>query len=36
MKIEEISKDEYEIGVINSIKDKKERQESKAPSFALT
>ena len=35
MKIEEISKDEYEIGVINSIKDKESayRQMSKAPTF---
>ena len=35
MKIEEISKDEYEIGVINSIKDKEGayRQMSKAPTF---
>lgn len=35
MKIEEISKKEYEIGVINSIKDKEGayRQMSKAPTF---
>lgn len=35
MKIEEISKSEYEVGVINSIKDKGGafRQMSKAPTF---
>lgn len=35
MKIEEISSKEYEIGVINSIKDKEGayRQMSKAPTF---
>lgn len=35
MKIEEISKNEYEVGVINSIKDKEGafRQMSKAPTF---
>lgn len=35
MKIEEISKKEYEVGVINSIKDKEGafRQMSKAPTF---
>ena len=35
MKIEEISKNEYEVGVINSIKNKEGafRQLSKAPTF---
>lgn len=38
MKIEEITKKEYEVGIINSIAKKypKLRQDSKMPTFALT